>query len=228
MRSQVFVHIQRMPIAFFSRTQTGALSSRLNNDVLGAQQAFTGTLANVVSNVFSVAITLVMFMLSWQITLVALAQLPLFVLPARWMGRKLQTITREGYDLNAAMNTTMTERFNVADALLAKLYRQPDEEDAAFREKASRGPRHRRHPGDVRAGVLHRPDAGRLARHRAGLRLGRLAGDARRARRRHGGGADLLPDAAVRAAHLAVQRQCRRDDRAGLLRAAATGHLQPL
>src|SRR6266540_2573458 len=125
MRSQVFAHVQRMPIAFFSRTQTGALISRLNNDVLGAQQAFTGTLANVVSNVFSVAITLVvMFTLSWQITLVALVMLPLFVLPARWVGRKLQTITRE--------------RFNVAGALLTKLYGRPDEEHVAFRDKASR------------------------------------------------------------------------------------------
>jgi ATP-binding cassette subfamily B protein len=139
MRSQVFAHVQRMPIAFFSRTQTGALISRLNNDVLGAQQAFTGTLTSVVSNVFSVTITLVvMFTLSWQITLVALVLLPLFVLPARWMGRKLQVITREGYNLNAAMNTTMTERFNVAGALLTKLYGRPDEEDAAFRDKASR------------------------------------------------------------------------------------------
>src|SRR6266487_2607705 len=124
MRSKVFAHVQRMPIAFFSRTQTGALISRLNNDV---------------SNVFSVAITLaVMFTLSWQITLVALVLLPLFVLPARWMGRKLQTITREGYNLNATMNTTMTERFNVAGALLTKLYGRPDEEDVAFRDKASR------------------------------------------------------------------------------------------
>ncbi|HYY82629.1 MAG TPA: ABC transporter ATP-binding protein [Actinomycetes bacterium] len=139
MRSQVFAHVQRMPIAFFSRTQTGALISRLNNDVLGAQQAFTGTLTNVVSNVFSVAITLVvMFTLSWQITLVALVLLPLFVAPARWMGRKLQAITREGYNLNAAMNTTMSERFNVAGALLSKLYGRPDEEDTAFRDKASR------------------------------------------------------------------------------------------
>jgi ATP-binding cassette subfamily B protein len=139
MRSQVFAHIQRMPIAFFSRTQTGALISRLNHDVLGAQQAFTGTLTNVVSNVFSVAITLVvMFTLSWQITLVALVLLPLFVLPARWVGRKLQAITRESYNLNAAMNTTMTERFNVAGALLTKLYGRPREEDVAFRDKASR------------------------------------------------------------------------------------------
>src|ERR1022692_94689 len=105
MRSQVFAHIQQMPIAFFTRTQTGALISRLNNDVIGAQQAFTSTLSSVVTNVLTVSITLA-----------ALALLPLFVLPARWFGRKLQTITRESYNLNAAMNNTMTERFNVAGA----------------------------------------------------------------------------------------------------------------
>jgi ATP-binding cassette subfamily B protein len=139
MRAKIFGHIQRMPIAFFTRTQTGALISRLNNDVLGAQQAFTGTLSSVVSNVLGVTFTLaVMFSLSWQITLVALALLPVFVLPARWFGRKLQTITRESYNLNAAMNNTMTERFNVAGALLVKLFGRSKEEDDAFRSKAGR------------------------------------------------------------------------------------------
>jgi ATP-binding cassette subfamily B protein len=139
MRAKIFGHIQRMPIAFFTRTQTGALISRLNNDVLGAQQAFTGTLSSVVSNLLGVTFTLaVMFSLSWQITLVALALLPVFVLPARWFGRKLQTITRESYNLNAAMNNTMTERFNVAGALLVKLFGRPKEEDDSFRSKAGR------------------------------------------------------------------------------------------
>jgi ATP-binding cassette, subfamily B, bacterial len=139
MRAKIFGHIQRMPIAFFTRTQTGALISRLNNDVLGAQQAFTGTLSSVVSNLLGVTFTLaVMFSLSWQITLVALALLPVFVLPARWFGRKLQTITRESYNLNAAMNNTMTERFNVAGALLVKLFGRPREEDNEFRSKAGR------------------------------------------------------------------------------------------
>jgi ATP-binding cassette subfamily B protein len=139
MRSKIFGHIQRMPIAFFTRTQTGALISRLNNDVLGAQQAFTGTLSSVVSNLLGVTFTLaVMFALSWQITLVSLALLPLFVLPARWFGRKLQTITRESYNLNAAMNNTMTERFNVAGALLVKLFGRPREEDQSFHGKAAR------------------------------------------------------------------------------------------
>ncbi len=139
MRSRVFDHVQRMPLAFFTRTQTGALISRLNNDVLGAQQAFTTTLSSVVSNLLTVSFTLgLMFVLSWQITLVALGLLPVFVLPARWFGRKLQAITRESYNLNAAMNTTMTERFNVSGALLVKLFGRPHEEDASFRAKAGR------------------------------------------------------------------------------------------
>ncbi len=139
MRSKVFEHIQRMPIAFFTRTQTGALITRLNNDVLGAQQAFTGTLSNVVSNVISVTLVLIaMFALSWQITLVALLILPVFVVPARWMGRRLQTITRESYQLDAKMNTTMTERFNVSGALLVKLFGRPDDEARSFSDRAGR------------------------------------------------------------------------------------------
>jgi ATP-binding cassette subfamily B protein len=139
MRARVFAHIQRMPIAFFTRTQTGALISRLNNDILGAQQAFTGTLSSVVSNVLGVSFTLtVMFILSWQITLVALAMLPVFVLPARYFGRKLQAITRESYNLNAAMNVTMTERFNVSGAMLVKLFGRPRAETDEFSRKAGR------------------------------------------------------------------------------------------
>ncbi len=139
MRSKVYEQVQRMPIAFFTRTQTGALITRLNNDVLGAQQAFTGTLSNVVSNLISVTLVLItMFVLSWQITLVALLILPVFVLPARYMGRRLQTITRESYALNAEMNTTMTERFNVAGALLVKLFGRPGEEGRRFRDRAGR------------------------------------------------------------------------------------------
>ncbi len=139
MRSKVFEHIQRMPIAFFTRTQTGALISRINNDVLGAQQAFTGTLSNVVSNVISVAIVLgAMFYLSWQITLLALVLLPLFIIPARLMAGRLQRITRESYVLNAEMSTQMSERFNVAGALLVKLFGRPADEDRLFRTKARR------------------------------------------------------------------------------------------
>jgi ATP-binding cassette subfamily B protein len=139
MRSKVFAHIQRMPIAFFTRTQTGALITRLNNDVLGAQQAFTDTLSNVVSNLISVSLVIVtMLFLSWEITLVALALLPVFVVPARWVGRRLQTITRESYALNAEMNTTMSERFNVAGALLVKLFGHPRAETSTFDARAGR------------------------------------------------------------------------------------------
>jgi ATP-binding cassette subfamily B protein len=139
MRSQVYAHISRMPIAFFTRTQTGALISRLNNDVLGAQSAFTGTLSGVVSNVIGVVLTLAaMLVLSWQITLLSLVLLPVFVIPAKLIGTKLQALTREGYYLNAQMTNTMTERFNVSGALLVKLFGRPELEDSAFREKAGR------------------------------------------------------------------------------------------
>ncbi|MGH3348177.1 MAG: ABC transporter ATP-binding protein, partial [Nocardioides sp.] len=139
MRSKVFAHIQRMPLAFFTRTQTGALVSRLNNDVLGAQQAFTSTFSNVVSNVLTATFTLgAMFVLSWQITVVALVMLPLFLLPARWLGRKLQAITRESYNLDAEMNAMVTERLGVAGALLVKLFGRHDVEDRAFQDRAAR------------------------------------------------------------------------------------------
>ncbi len=139
LRSQVYAHVQKMPIAFFTRTQTGALITRLNNDVLGAQQAFTGTLSNVVSNAIGVVLTLIaMFVLSWQITLLSLVLLPLFVIPARLVGAKLQELTRESYGLNAEMNTTMTERFNVSGALLVKLFGRPEREEQSFRDKAGR------------------------------------------------------------------------------------------
>jgi ATP-binding cassette subfamily B protein len=139
MRSRVFRHVQRMPVAFFTRTQTGALVTRLNNDVLGAQQAFTGTFSTVVSNVISVTgVLIAMFILSWQITLVSLAMLPVFIFPARFVGRKLQAITRESYALNAQMNTTMTERFNVAGALLVKLFGRAGDEARGFEQKAGR------------------------------------------------------------------------------------------
>ena len=126
MRVELFEHIQRMPLAFFTRTQTGALVSRLNNDVAGAQTAFTDILSNVVGNAITVVLVLgAMFFLSWQITLAALILLPLFIVPARTLGRKLQQITRESYDLLAEMNTVMTERFNVAGAQLSKLFGRP-------------------------------------------------------------------------------------------------------
>jgi ATP-binding cassette, subfamily B, bacterial len=139
LRTKVFDHVQRMPLAFFTRTQTGALISRLNNDVIGAQQAFTSTLSGVVSNVIGLVLTAgVMFSLSWQITALSLVLLPLFILPARRVGARLQEITRESYGLNASMNATMTERFNVSGALLVKLFGRPAEESRSFSDRATR------------------------------------------------------------------------------------------
>ncbi|WP_414641812.1 ABC transporter ATP-binding protein, partial [Actinocrinis sp.] len=139
LRTKVFAHVQRMPVAFFTRTQTGALVSRLNSDVLGAQRAFTSTLSSVVSNAVSLVLTAVtMFYLSWQITLFALVLLPVFVLPAKWMGRRLQQMTREQMQLNADMSTMMTERFNVSGALLAKLFGRPEDDDALYAAKVDR------------------------------------------------------------------------------------------
>ena len=139
MRTKVFDHVQRMPIAFFTRTQTGALTNRINSDVLGAQQAFTSTFSGLLSNVVSLVLTaVVMFTLSWQITLIALVMLPVFVLPAKRIGKRLQAITRESYDLNASMNSTVTERFTVSGALLVKLFGRPAADSAFFRERADR------------------------------------------------------------------------------------------
>ncbi|MGH9304218.1 MAG: ABC transporter ATP-binding protein [Acidimicrobiales bacterium] len=139
MRTKVFDHVQKMPIAFFTRTQTGALVSRLNNDVLGAQQAFTDTFSSVVGNLMGVIVTLAaMFFLSWEITLLALALLPVFVFPSRYVGRRLAALAREGYGLNAEMNTTMTERFNVSGALLVKLFGNPALETSEFARRAGR------------------------------------------------------------------------------------------
>jgi ATP-binding cassette subfamily B protein len=137
LRTDLFNHIQRMPLAFFMRAQTGALVSRLNGDVSGAQSAFTDVLSSVLGNLISVVMVAgFMFVLSWKITLAALVMLPLFLLPARRMGQALQKMARESYDLNAAVNAVMTERFGVAGALLAKLFGRPADEAALFDAKA--------------------------------------------------------------------------------------------
>ncbi|MFB9376432.1 ABC transporter ATP-binding protein [Kineococcus gynurae] len=139
LRTRVFDHVQRMPVAFFTRTRTGALVSRLNNDVLGAQRAFSGTLSGVVSNVVAVVLTgVVMASISWQITLMALVLLPVFVLPARRMGRRLAQLSRTQAQLNAAMTTQSTERFSAPGATLVKLFGRPAEESRAFAEAARR------------------------------------------------------------------------------------------
>ncbi|MHB1969418.1 MAG: ABC transporter ATP-binding protein [Acidimicrobiales bacterium] len=137
LRAAVFDHVQTMPIAFFSRTQTGALISRLNNDVIGAQQAFTDLFSNVVGNVILVVIVLsVMFVLSWPITLVSLVLVPFYLLPWRRVGRRLGTLFQRGMELNAEMNTVMSERFNVAGAMLVKLFGRPGEERDLFERRA--------------------------------------------------------------------------------------------
>ncbi len=137
LRNEVYDHVQSQSIAFFTRAQTGALISRLNNDVIGAQQAFTSTLGGVLGNLISLVIVLItMFVLSWQITLASLILVPLFLLPARYMGRRLQSMTREQMSVNAAMSNQMTERFNVAGALLVKLFGRPSEESQVFSDRA--------------------------------------------------------------------------------------------
>ena len=137
LRTQVFDHVQRQPLAFFTRAQTGSLVSRLDGDVVGAQQAIVGTLSSVVSNVLSViAILIAMFALSWEVSILALALIPLFMFPVRIVGRRLQRLSRESMQLNAEMGSTMTERFNVAGAMLAKLYGRPRQESELFASKA--------------------------------------------------------------------------------------------
>jgi ATP-binding cassette subfamily C protein len=139
LRAAVFDHVQRQPVAFFTRTRTGALVSRLNNDVIGAQRAFSDTLSGVVGNVVQLALTLgVMLSLSWQVTLLALVLLPLFVLPARRMGGRLASLEREAADHNAAMGTQMTERFSAPGATLIKLFGRPAEETREFVSRAAR------------------------------------------------------------------------------------------
>jgi len=139
LRVALFDHVQRMPIAFFTRSQTGALISRLNNDVIGAQQAVTGTLGTIVSNTISVvSILVVMIALEWKLALLALCVLPLFLLPSRFLSRSLVKITREQMNLNAEMNTMMTERFNVAGALVAKLFGRPHDERDSFAGRSGR------------------------------------------------------------------------------------------
>jgi ATP-binding cassette subfamily B protein len=139
LRSLLYRHVQSMPIAFFTRTQTGALITRLNNDVVGAQRALTGTLGGIVDNLISVTVTLVaMVALEWRVTLLAVALLPLFIVPARVVGRRLQQLARESMRLNADMNSTMTERFNVAGAMLVKLFGRLDDEQEVFHDRAER------------------------------------------------------------------------------------------
>jgi ATP-binding cassette, subfamily B, bacterial len=139
LRTQVFSHVQRQPIAFFTRAQTGSLVSRLNSDVIGAQQALTSTLSSVVSSALQLVLVLIaLFYYSWLVTVIALVLLPMFLVPARLVGRRLQRLTREGMQLDAAMGSTMTERFNVAGAMLVKLFGKPNSESVVFAGRAAK------------------------------------------------------------------------------------------
>ena len=139
LRTQVFDHVQRQPIAFFTRAQTGSLVSRLDGDVVGAQQAITSTLSGVLSNLLSLVVILItLFYLSWLVTVIALVMIPLFILPARLVGRRLQRYTRESMQLDAEMGSTMTERFNVAGAMLVKLFGNAENEQRVFAGRAAK------------------------------------------------------------------------------------------
>ena len=224
MRSKVFRHIQRMPLAFFTRTQTGALVSRLNNDVIGAQQAFTDLLSNVIGNLVTVIIVVgVMFFLSWPITLAALILLPIFLIPARFVGQRIGSLTKEGYDLNSEMNMVMQERFQVGGAMLVKLNGRPAAEAEAFDAKAGRV----RDIGIAQAtyarfffvaltltaslatAIVY--GVGGVAAIHGALQVG------------HGGRARRLPDPALRAADAALEPEPRRHDGPRLVRAALRG-----
>jgi ATP-binding cassette subfamily B protein len=138
LRTTVFAHVQRMSLAFFTRTQTGALVSRLNNDVIGAQRAFTSTLSSTVSNSISVVVVgITMVFLSWQVTVLCLLLFPLLLLASRWVGNRLSGLTREQMDGNAVLGNSMTERFNVGGAMLLKLFGRREEEDEQFAGKAA-------------------------------------------------------------------------------------------
>ena len=224
LRTRVFSHVESQPLAFFTRTQTGALISRLNSDVIGAQQAFTSTLGGVVGNVITLTVILIaMFALSWPITVISLILLPLFLIPARYMGRRLQAQTREQMQLNADMSSMMTERFNVSGALLVKLFGRPEEEATQLRGEGQPGARHRGGDRDVEPVLLHRPDAGGLGGDRDRLRRRRQPRDRRDADDRDPVGDHRTAGPALRPTDRAEQRPGRRDDRAGLVRAGLRG-----
>src|ERR1700712_5602097 len=139
MRTALFDHVQHQPLSFFTRTQTGSLMWRMNNDVIGAQQTVTNTLGTVFSNIVGVVVTLAfMLILEWRLTLLTLVILPLFIIPAKRMGPTLQRLTRESMQLNASMNNTIAERFNVSGALLVKLFGRPPQESETFSDRAGR------------------------------------------------------------------------------------------
>ena len=226
LRTQVYDHVQRMPLQFFTRTQTGALVSRLNNDVLGAQRAFTSTLSGVVSNVIQLVLTAaVMFTLSWQIT-AAVAGRCCRCSSCRpaGSGGSWPTITRESYNLDAKMNATMTERFGVAGALLVKLFGQPETEASPVRRRGPSGSATSASSQAMysRTFFVAMLLVASLAQALT-YGLGGWFAVQRHGQRRHGGHPGAAADPALRAADRAVQRPGRRDERAGLLRPGLRG-----
>ena len=180
LRTAVFDHVQRMPVAFFTRTRTGALVSRLGNDVMGAQRAFSDTFSGVITNIVTLTLTLVvMLRISWQVTLLSLVLMPLFLLPARWIGRTMARLSREAAIHNATMNTQMTERFSAPGATLVKLFGSPATESREFEVRAGTRPRHRRAHRDAAVRLHELADADVGARAGPGVRARRRAGDRR-------------------------------------------------
>ena len=224
LRTKVFDHVVQMPLAFFTRTQTGKLVSRLNSDVIGAQQAFTSTLSTVLSNLISLVLVLVaMLLLSWQLTLAALVMLPIFLIPAKIVGRKLADLTRKQMQLNGDMSSLMTERFSVSGALLVSLFGRLATEHDQFAARA----------GAVRDVSVKIAMNGRFFMTSLGLVAalatalvygvgGTLAID-RRADRRHPDRPGRAAGPALRPAHPADQHAHRRDERAGQLRPGVRG-----
>ena len=224
LRTAVFDKVQQMPIAFFTRTQTGALVSRLNNDVIGAQSAVTGTLGSVVCNVITLVATLTaMLLLEWRLTLLTLVVLPLFIIPAKRVGRAMQRITRRQMDINAQMNTQMTERFNVAGAMLVKLFGARAHRVVRVPGPGRPGARHRHQVGDVRPRVLRGPGTGGGHGRRGGVRRRGVDGDRRHDHRRHARRPGGLRHPAVRAADEPHEHPGRGHDGAGELRAGVRG-----
>ena len=224
LRTQVYDHVQRMPLQFFTRTQTGALVSRLNSDVLGAQQAFTSTLSGTVGNIIALVLTAgVMFSLSWQVTALSLVLVPAFLLPARWVGRRLAEITRESYQLDAKMNATMTERFGVAGALLVKLFGRPEVEAERFSGRAARvrdiGVQQAMYGTTFFVAMMLVASLAQALTYGLGGWLA-VSGTIER---RHGRHARAAADPALRADHRAVQRPGQHHERAGVVRAGLRG-----
>ncbi|WP_308207512.1 ABC transporter transmembrane domain-containing protein [Actinomadura madurae] len=228
LRTAVFAHVQHQPLAFFTRVQTGKLISRLNADVMGARQALTILLSQALSALLTLLLGLAaMFYVSWQITLAALAMIPLFLIPGRKIGHRLQRLSRAVMEQDAEMSSMMTERFNVAGALLAKLYGRVPEERELFAAKAGRAARRGRHGRDLGAVPADNRHAAHLLHDGPGVRPRRRAGHRRRARGRepgrHGGAAAPV----VRPHQPALQHAVVRHDGPGELRPRLRGARPP-